>query len=198
MNALFLAARPLTPVGQRAGGGRGRGLGPGAATGCSPPHGSVTDPAPTLRLALDQNFPTPLMVRSPTICRSTSRSRVCAGSIPGCRAGRSDLVPDVAPSCLARARHQQLQDVGRARRTGRDRADTSCRGRCRRPRTRSAPGSGGVLLELPGLSRRVLPRRSNVFRLAYRRRMAQDGRTRFSRSLNGQAVPPTSSGWRSS
>jgi hypothetical protein len=38
---------------------------------------------------------------------------------------------------------------------------------------------GANLLELPGLSRRVLPRRSNVFRLAYRRRLAEDARTRF-------------------
>lgn len=37
----------------------------------------------------------------------------------------------------------------------------------------------GASLELAGLSRRVLPRRSNVFRLADRRRMAEDARTRF-------------------
>jgi hypothetical protein len=38
---------------------------------------------------------------------------------------------------------------------------------------------GALLLELPGLSNRVLPRRSNVFRLTYRRRMAEDARTHF-------------------
>jgi hypothetical protein len=38
---------------------------------------------------------------------------------------------------------------------------------------------GALLLELPGLPRRVIPRRSNVFRLAYRRRLAEDARTRF-------------------
>jgi hypothetical protein len=38
---------------------------------------------------------------------------------------------------------------------------------------------GALLLELPGLSNRVIPRRSNVIRLAYRRRMAEGARTRF-------------------
>ena len=36
-----------------------------------------------------------------------------------------------------------------------------------------------LLLELLGLSNRVLPGRSNVFHLAYRRRMAEGARTRF-------------------
>jgi hypothetical protein len=36
-----------------------------------------------------------------------------------------------------------------------------------------------LLLELPGLSNRILPRRSNVFHLACRCRMAEDARTHF-------------------
>ena len=38
---------------------------------------------------------------------------------------------------------------------------------------------GALLLELPGLPSRVRPRRSNVFRLAYRRRPPEDGRKYF-------------------
>ncbi len=41
---------------------------------------------------------------------------------------------------------------------------------------------GALLLELPGLTDRVRPRRSNVFRLAYRRRLPEDGWTYFQQS----------------
>jgi hypothetical protein len=106
----------------------------------------VTDPAPTLRLALDQNFPTPLI-----------------GAV-------TDYLPDdIEIKSLRRIdpRLSELDDrtlfltlhhLGwhglvtnnyKMRRTGRDRADTSCRSRCRGPRARSAPGSGGAAAGAP-------------------------------------------------
>jgi hypothetical protein len=65
-------------------------------------------------------------------------------------------------------RIQQLQDVVCAGGTGRDRrtqAVVVAEGLGRDP----LRAVGALLLELPGLSSRVLPRRSNVFRLTYRR-----------------------------
>jgi len=57
---------------------------------------------------------------------------------------------------------------------------------------------GALLLELPGVSSRVLRRRSNVFRLAYRRRMAEDARTRFQQVAERRGRVTTSSGRKSS
>lgn len=50
---------------------------------------------------------------------------------------------------------------------------------------------GALLLELPGLADRVRSRTSNVFRLAYRRRLPEDGWAYFQRSAERMGREPS-------
>jgi hypothetical protein len=140
----------------------------------------VTDPAPTLRLALDQNFPTPLIgavtdylpgdieLKSlrridPRLSELDDRTLFLALHHLGWHGlvTNNYKMLDVPAELAAIVRTQAV--VVAVEGLGHD----------------PLRAVGALLLELPGLSRRVLPRRSNVFRLAYRRRMAEDARTRF-------------------
>jgi hypothetical protein len=78
-----------------------------------------------------------------------------------------------------KVRIQQLQDVGCAGGTGCDRRTQAVVVAVEGLGHDPLRAVGALLLELSGLSSRVLPRRSNVFRLTYRRRMAEDARTPF-------------------
>jgi hypothetical protein len=140
----------------------------------------VIDPAPTLRLALDQNFPTPLIgavtdylpvdieLKSlrridPRLSELDDRTLFLALHHLGWHGlvTNNYKMLDVPAELAAIVRTQAV--VVAVEGLGHD----------------PLRAVGALLLELPGLSRRVLPRRSNVFRLAYRRRLAEDARTRF-------------------
>jgi hypothetical protein len=140
----------------------------------------VIDPAPTLRLALDQNFPTPLIGAVtdylPADIELKSLRRIDARLselddrtlfLALHHLGWHGLVTnnykmlDVPAELAAIVRTQAV--VVAVEGLGHD----------------PLRAVGALLLELPGLPRRVIPRRSNVFRLAYRRRLAEDARTRF-------------------
>ena len=158
----------------------------------------MIDPAPTLRLALDQNFPTPLIsavidylpvdIEMKSLRRIDSRlselddrtlflalHHLGWHGLVTSNYKMLDVPADLAAIVRTRAVVVAVEGLGHD----------------------PLRAVGALLLELPGLSSRVLPRRSNVFRLTYRRRMGEDARI-SSRSLNGEDVSRTSSGRRCS
>lgn len=147
-------------------------------------------PPPKLRLALDQNFPTPLIravadylpveleVKSlrgidPRLSGLEDRSLFLALH----HLGWNGLVTnnykmlDVASELAAIVRTQAV--VVAVEGLGHD----------------PLRAVGALLLELPGLAGRVRPRRSNVFRLTYRRRSPEDARSYFAQVASRQGRP---------
>lgn len=142
----------------------------------------MIEPAPTLRLALDQNFPTPLISAvndylpveiemkslrriDPRLSELDDRTLFLALHHLGWHGliTNNYKMLDVPAELAAIVRTQAV--VIAVEGLGHD----------------PLRAVGALLLELPGLSTRVVPRRSNVFRLAYRRRTAEDARMHFQR-----------------
>lgn len=158
----------------------------------------MTVSAPTLRLALDQNFPTPLM-------------RALADYLPGeleleslrrIDARLSELddrtlflaLHHLGWQGLVTNNYKMLDVPAELAAIVRTQAVVVAVEGLGHDPLRAV---GALLLELPGLPSRVRPRRSNVFRLAYRRRPPEDGRKYFEQVLpSARAVTRNISGKR--
>jgi hypothetical protein len=159
----------------------------------------VIDPAPTLRLALDQNFPTPLIgavtdylpddieIKSlrridPRLSELDDRTLFLTLHHLGWHGlvTNNYKMLDVPAELAAIVRTQAV--VVAVEGLGHD----------------PLRAVGALLLELPGLSRRVLPRRRTCFVSPTAAGWPRMHAPVSSRSLNGEGVPPTSCGRRSS
>lgn len=142
----------------------------------------MTDPASTLRLALDQNFPTPLIravadylpmdieVESlqrinPRLSDLDDRTLFLALHHLGWHGlvTNNYKMLDIPAELAAIVRTQAV--VVAVEGLGHD----------------PLRAVGALLLELPGLRGRIRPRRSNVVRLSYRHRPPEDARSYFQR-----------------